>query len=92
MFCVNPVRGVSPSAIYFASGLRYALGEWALLGLMPLTGSTLYMNKLNLTNTSVRIAIIVGMLLLVGALGFAIGYLARGNATPAPIIIEKCAQ
>jgi len=47
------------------------------------------MNKLNFENPSVRVAIIAGILLLVGALGFAFGYLVRGDATPAPIIIEK---
>lgn len=59
---------------------------------MPLMGSTLTMNKLNLSNPSVRVAIIAGILLLVGTFGFAFGYLVRGDATPAPIIIEKCSR
>lgn len=54
--------------------------------------STLIMNQFKPTESTAWIATIIGMFVLAGLFGFAFGYLVRGDATPAPIIIEKCSR
>ena len=50
------------------------------------------MRYINTDDPMVRMVIVIAVFLLVGCFGFALGYLARGNADPAPITIEKCSQ
>ncbi len=50
------------------------------------------MRYINADDPAVRMAVVIAVFLLIGCFGFALGYLARGDANPAPIVIEKCSQ